>query len=270
MVIPILETLGIVALSVAAFFLGKWISKLNKQYWIFGLVPPFILLLLVSLPRWISRFEQIFPFSWIMIGRIEFVLIAVSATTLLSTLSFKIDEDRQRRLIQLLIYVVAGYFILPFLFPALLFRYHSDLQSNMESEGIIFQSNTYNCGPAAATTALWSLGIKAKEGIIAIHAKTSPMIGTQPDLLCRAINQLYQEAGVSCKPINSENINELKDNLPYIAVVKLGFMVDHWVTVLEIDETTVKIADPLHGVIIMTNQEFNELWRKSGLAVIKS
>ena len=51
------------------------------------------------------------------------------------------------------------------------------------------QSNGYNCGPAAAVTALRRLGLPAEEGELAILAHTSSAAGTSCDTLCTAIER---------------------------------------------------------------------------------
>lgn len=59
------------------------------------------------------------------------------------------------------------------------------------------QSNDYNCGPAAAVTALRKLGLPAEEGEIAILAHTSSATGTPPDVLARALQDRYEKEGLA-------------------------------------------------------------------------
>ncbi len=123
-------------------------------------------------------------------------------------------------------------------------------------------STTYTCGPAAAVTALGERGVIANEGDLAIRAHTTFAAGTPPDSLCSAIRSLY---GVRCRVAYFREIKELSGLEPVIAVVKFGILVDHYVTVLDVNGTKVVIGDPLFGKDTLTHDEFAERWRRRGI-----
>jgi hypothetical protein len=53
--------------------------------------------------------------------------------------------------------------------------------------------------------------------------------------------------------------------LPFIAVVKYAFLIDHFVTILEVRDSTVVIGDPLAGRMEMMHGEFAKKWRHCGI-----
>jgi len=61
------------------------------------------------------------------------------------------------------------------------------------------------------------------------------------------------------------NTDGLRDRLPAIAVVKHGFLVDHYVAVLEVGEENVVIGDPLRGRVSLSWDAFRARWRAAGI-----
>jgi len=64
-----------------------------------------------------------------------------------------------------------------------------------------------------------------------------------------------------------KNIAELKQAGLALAVVKFGFMVDHWVTVLEVTDSEVIVGDPLNGLEKLSYDEFRKKWRFEGVVL---
>jgi hypothetical protein len=52
-----------------------------------------------------------------------------------------------------------------------------------------------------------------------------------------------------------------------IAVVKYGFMVDHYVAVLAVTERMVEVGDPMEGRQLLSHKEFMDKWRRTGIVV---
>jgi len=50
-----------------------------------------------------------------------------------------------------------------------------------------------------------------------------------------------------------------------VAVVKFGLLVDHYVTVLDVNGAEVTVGDPLHGRQSLTHDAFAKRWRKRGI-----
>lgn len=74
--------------------------------------------------------------------------------------------------------------------------------------------------------------------------------------------------GIRCTFLNYRSVSDLK-RLPVIAVVKHGFLVDHYVTILAVTDMTVQIGDPLEGAVTLTHRQFEDRWRKCGLLIEK-
>ncbi len=65
--------------------------------------------------------------------------------------------------------------------------------------------------------------------------------------------------GLACGAIRGRGVT--------IAVVKLTFMIDHYVAVLDIDATHVTLGDPLDGLVRLSRAEFTERWRRTGVVL---
>jgi len=258
-----IETLGIACLAVAGAAAGWRCSKLRKPWWLVGYFVPLLFIVMVGVARRVPELELAPPFAWLMAGRTEFALLAPVCTLLLTTPLSRLPHRRQRILISVLMIAAVGQTsIVPFLSPAFNHRYLAGLRTTIDPQGICIQSNGYTCGPAAAVTALRRLGIEAQEGQLAILARTTRFTGTPGDLLCLAIQEQH---GVRCRPVCVPNVDELRGKEPFIAVVKYAFLIDHYVAVLHVEDSTVLIGDPLIGQLEMTHEEFARMWRKCGI-----
>jgi predicted double-glycine peptidase len=161
---------------------------------------------------------------------------------------------------------IAVYSVLPFLLPALNYRHLAGLETTVDADGVCLQGNSYTCGPAAAVTALREIGVEADEGRLAIAAHTTHVAGTPSDSLCAAIRKEY---GVGCRRAYFLAVNELKGAEPVIAVVKYAFLIDHFVTVLEVTDSIVVVGDPLVGRVEMSYEEFGKKWRRCGIVLAR-
>ncbi|NLZ05389.1 MAG: hypothetical protein GXY19_09475 [Phycisphaerae bacterium] len=263
-----LETLGVVALAGAGVLSGLRCSRWRQPWWLLGYVAPLLLMIAISLSRWWPRLEQHPPFEWVMAGRVEFALLAVICTLLLTTPLSRLSRRRDRVWLSILMVVcVMNLSVLPFLAPAMNYHELASLQTTVDYGGVCIQGTGYTCGPAAAVTALRVIGIEAEEGELAILAHTTRFTGTQPDVLCHAIMERY---GVPCRQVHFCSISELCDRVPVIAVVKFAFLIDHFVTVLDVAESVVVVGDPLQGRIEMTHEEFTSRWRRYGIVLRRS
>jgi len=175
------------------------------------------------------------------------------------------------RLLVYLLMVVIVFFmgIYPFIAPMVDRPQLSQLRTSMDKDGICHQTTEYTCGPAAAVTALRRLGFKADEGQLAILSCTSFQEGTPEDMLADGLNRQYGGQGLSATCRVFKDITELKDAGLTLAIIKYGFMVDHWVTVLQVTDTEVTVGDPLGGLEHLSYAEFAEKWRIIGIVVKK-
>ncbi len=164
----------------------------------------------------------------------------------------------------------------PFALPAVVRGDLESLETRISSTGICLQTRNYTCGPAAAVTALGRLGIRAREGELAVLAFTTPLFGTPCDWLAGAIEGRYREDGVRVEFLKLRDVAGLESALREdggsggdraravaIAVIKHSFLTDHYVTVFEVADDTVIAGDPLVGLRWIPRDEFERIWRRS-------
>jgi predicted double-glycine peptidase len=167
-----------------------------------------------------------------------------------------------------LVCIVAYYAVLPFLLPAVIRKDLLSIQTRLDINNVCLQSTSYNCGPAAAVTALRKNGIPAEEGEIAVISHTSPISGTPPDSLYIGLNKMYASRGLHFEYRRFNSIADLVGKEPIIAIVRFSFMVDHYVAVLEVSENKLIVGDPIGGKKQMTYNRFRKIWRKSGIILL--
>ena len=136
-----------------------------------------------------------------------------------------------------------------------------NLQTTFSKDGICIQTTGFTCGPAAAVTVLRQLGIEAQESDLAIMSKCTPKGGTTNELLVSAIKKLYGKKGIDCSTISLDSIEQLKENCPLIAVIKLSSVVSHYTVALEVIDDKVIIGDPVGGKKDWSYENFkNKCW----------
>lgn len=255
-------------LALTGALLGCWFSHRPKSYWLLGYFIPLGLIVIYGIA---SRYPDLMfmpPISWMMMERNKFAIIGFVVTMVLTTPLSRLPRQRDRWFIAALMIVIVGQMsVWPFLAPAFNRNYLARLQTKLNEEGICLQSNDYNCGPAAAVTALRRLGFPAEEGQIAILAHTSSATGTPPDILARALQRQYGKDGLVSEFRVFKEVAELKYAGLTLAVIKFSFMLDHYVTVLEVTDTQVIVGDPMKGKATFTHEEFAQKWRYVGVAL---
>lgn len=265
---PWLETLGVVFVALLGAGVGRAFSNLKKSYWMLGYFLPLLLIAMLVLDRFGNEMNFLSPVSCIAAGRVKFVILSLVATMGLTTPLSRLPRKIEKLAVCILMVVVVVWFsILPFLVPAIIKNHLSTLPTRMDSSGVCFQTTDYTCGPAAAVTALAKLGLSASEGEIAILSHTSPIIGTIPDCLSRALQNRYGPEGLQCRYRSFNSVDQLKDNPVTLAVVKDRFLLDHCVAVLKVSDYTVVLADPVFGKVSMSREQFEKVWRFSGIVL---
>ncbi|MBW8039254.1 MAG: hypothetical protein FVQ85_04575 [Planctomycetes bacterium] len=266
---PWLETIGVIFVALLGVLLGKLFSCFRKPYyWSWGYLVPFILIAMLVLTRFNHALPFVPPFSWVTAGRTRFIILALAVTMGLTTPLSRLPRKFERITIGLLMAVVVVWFsVLPFLLPALIKDDLSNLETNVNSNGICFQSRAYTCGPAAAVTALKRLGLSANEGEIAVLSYTSPIAGTLPTCLSSALQDRYGAEGLKSQYRYFDSINQLRNAGITLAVVKVGFMSSHCVAVLGVSDHIITIADPVVGRMLMSHEQFEEIWQFSGIVL---
>lgn len=265
---PWLDTIGIIILAGIGVTLGLLTTKFKKCIWLACYIFPLILIILIALTRhfyWLVFYP---PFSWITEGRMEYVIFSFTIPMIFSTLIPRLSIPRQKIILAFFVAISSVlFFVIPFISPILNRNELEEIETEFSEHGICLQSTSYTCGPAAAATALYHLGIKASEGELAIQAYTTPQTGTSDDLLKEAIEKLYSKDGIVCTFRCFDSISELKGNCPVIVVTKFSFLIDHYVTVLNVTDDEVIIGDPVTGQEILTYKKFKNRWRSVGIVV---
>lgn len=263
----VVETSGVVIVALFGFFVGRTLSRCEKKYWLAGYVFSFALVGLVAVARRWWNLGLVPPFSWAMMGRREFVVMAFACSMLFGILLPQIRNGAERLLVGLLmIWTVGAFCLTPFLRPLILGKELATFETRFDSDGVCLQNTSYTCGPAATVTALRCLGIQGDEGEIAVRAYSNPRWGTETDSLCLAVDELYGCAGVSYEYRTFDSVHELKhvEGVP-IVLVKFAFLVDHYVAVLEVTDEYVVLGDPFRGKRKLTHRQFEDIWRFYGV-----
>jgi predicted double-glycine peptidase len=262
------ETLAVSIVALLGILVGAALSRIKKPYYWLGFSGSFLLVFILVTTRFAGKVSFIAPFSWLVIGRIRFVVTAVAITLGLTTSIPHLRYKTERVTVCILMAIIVVWFcILPFLAPALVQKDLSALKNRIDAEGICYQSKDYTCGPAAAVSALNQLGLPAEEGRIAVLAHSNPISGTLPSCLCDALRKLYEDKGLKSNYQYFDSLNELQKYQVTLAVVKDTFLSDHCVAVLEITDDTVTIADPVDGKKTVTRDEFERVWRCYGIVL---
>ena len=262
---PWLETIGVVLVALLGVFLGRTFSRFCNPYWTLGY---FLSLLLIAVLI-ISRYADFIPF-WapITAGRVKFVILSLAIPMgLITPLSHLRRKSEKFIVCAVTAVLVTGFTVSPFLLGAFVREHLRNLETNITPDGICFQTSDYTCGPAAAVTALGKLGLQASEAELAVLSHSTPIVGTMPWSLCSALQDLYGPDGLKCQYQKFDSTAQLKDAGITLAVVRDGFLRDHCVAVIEVSDQTMLIADPAWGKKVMSHEQFEKIWRFSGIVL---
>ncbi len=265
---PWVETAGVVLVAMLGVLLGRFFSGLRKPYWLLGYFLSLALITMLVLVRFNNALYFVRPFCWITSGRIKFVILSLAVTMGLTVLLSRLPRKCEKLLVCIIMVMVVTWFlVMPFLVPALIKEHLSSIKTRFNSEGICFQSTNYTCGPAAAVTALGRLGLSADEGEIAILSHASPVAGTLPACLSSALQRLYGPVGLKSQYRHFDSIEQLRNAGVTLAMVRDSFLLDHCLAVLEVSDQTITVGDPLVGMMLMSHEQFEKIWRFSGIVL---
>jgi len=263
-----LETVGVVIVALLGIVLGRVFSSFRSSRWTLGYFIPLALIAMLVTIRFSGAVSFVPLLCWLVAGRMKFVILCLAVTMGLTTPLSRLPRRCEKFIICILMVVVVVCFsVLPFLAPALIKGELLNLRTMVNPNGICFQSKDYTCGPAAAVTALRKLGLPAQEGEIAVLSHTNPVTGTLAWCLYRALQNRYGADGLECQYRSFDSIAQLKNAGITLAVVKDVFLLDHCVAVLEVSDWMVTIADPVTGERLMSHEQFEKIWRFSGIVL---
>ncbi len=265
---PWVGTASIVLVALLGICLGWMFSRLQRSYWLLGCSVPFVLIAMLILTRYNNSLHFVQPFSWVALGRARFIILSLAVsmglTVPLSRLPYKFEKV-------IVCLLMAGFLTwssaLPLLVPALVKDHLLNLNTKFDGNGICRQTTDYTCGPAAAVTALGKLGLTAEEGELAVLSYSSPMTGTLPSCLSAAIENRYGADGLRCRYRHFDSVDQLKGAGVILAMVREAFLMDHCLTILNVSDDAVTVADPVTGTRLMPHGQFERIWRFSGIVL---
>jgi predicted double-glycine peptidase len=264
----LVDAIAATGFAASGALLGYWFSLLPKPYWILGYFIPLMLILIYGVAIHYPVLSFTPPISWMMMGLKKFAVVGFIAAMILMTLIPRLPRKRDRvAMVVLMIAVIFALTTWPFLAPAFNRNELAHLTTHINSDGICRQSTDYTCGPAAAVTALHKLGFPAEEGQIAILSYTSSETGTPPDILAEVLQKYYGKDGLIVEYRPFKSISQLKQAGLTLAVTKFSFMVDHYVTVLDVTDSEVIVGDPLSGLKKIPYDDFRREWRFVGIVL---
>jgi hypothetical protein len=262
------ETAGVVVIVLFGASAGRLFSRLNKIHWCWGYFIPLALIAFLVFSTFISLRTFIPPLAWVSGGRIRFIIIGFAAAMGSMTLFGRLKNQIEKTIILVLtIAAVLWGSVLPFLIPALIQKDLSNLKTRLDADNICSQTTNFTCGPAAAVTALRRLGLSASEGELAVLSHASPVSGTLPWCLYKALQNRYSASGLDCQIRHFDSVSQLRRAGVTLAVVKDAFLLDHCVAVLDVSDDTVTIGDPILGRVQMSYKDFAGVWRFYGITL---
>ena len=265
---PWLETAGVALIAGLGVALGGVSGRLRRPCWALGYVASLSLIALLVLGRCYPSLHFTRPYCWIVATRARFLITALAITLGLSTPLSRLPRQWERAGMWLLMTgLVVRFSVLPFLLPALLGGRLAGLQTTIDGNGVCLQTTAYTCGPAAAVTALRRLGLPADEGELAVLAHTNPVVGTLPACLDKALRNRYASDGLACQYRRFDSLAELDSSDITLAIIHDAFLLDHCVAVLAVTHDTVTLADPYIGIRSMPCEQFENVWRSTGIAL---
>jgi hypothetical protein len=263
----LLECAGFVLAVCLAIAVGKRLSELASPWWGVGYAVFLPVIIGVVIVRRLPTVEFHPLMFWLMKGRLDFVVFAVGVSVMLCAVIPRLKRGRQRGMVHLLMATAILYNFLPFALPVLAMPHQMSLTNRLSHDGICLQSNGFNCGPAAAVTALRAVGIEAREGQLAIESRTAPVMGTDIVCLTEVLKERCQGKPISLNLGAYSSIDEIRGVDAFLTIVDRTTFAAHFVTVLAVTDEDVIIADPASGILEMTHEQFESVWRHVGVTM---
>jgi hypothetical protein len=243
-------------------------SRLKNPHWSWGYGIPLALIAIVLGATHFGSKTFVPVIVWLSVGRARFIIMGLAVTMGCMTLLGRLKNRTEKAVVLVLMTAVVLWgSVLPFFAPVLIRNDLANLKTKINADNICVQTTNYTCGPAAAVTALRHLGLTAQEGELAILSHTSPIVGTLPWCLYKAIQNKYEEQGIICRLRRFDSVAQLRDQDVTLVVVKDAFLLDHCVAVIEVGDKTITIADPALGRQKMTHEDFESVWRFYGITL---
>ena len=263
--IGMLEIIFMVLVCVLSAMAGTGISRRSGRARDFAAVLLVAPVVFVALAVHVKFFATLSFLSFLTAGRAEYLVLSVTIPMLIFVL-YPHAKHIATRIVMICVLMigVVQFSVMPFLSQAMVSQRLCSMPTRMH-EGICLQGTDFTCGPASAVTALRKMGVNAYEGHLAMVACSTPMMGTPEDQLNSAINKCYARAGVESKLRYFDSVGQLKGCPLTVVPIKLGFRKGHYLTVLDVTDDHVIVADPSAGMVTMTHDVFAEQWTYAGI-----
>lgn len=265
------ETFAVIITLLLAASAGRSFSRLKNPHWCWGYFLPLALVAFLFLSTYISLKTFITPLAWVAGGRMRFVIVGLAAAMGTMTLFGRLKNRIEKAVVLTLVTAIVIYSsVLPFLIPTLIQNALTNIKTRIDNDNVCSQTTDFTCGPAAAVTALRRLGLPAQEGELAVLSHASPISGTMPWCLYKAIRNRYSSDGLDCQIRYFDSVRQLRDEKVTLAVIRDAFLLDHCVAVLDVSDDTVTLGDPILGRITMSHKDFAGVWRFYGITLNRS
>jgi hypothetical protein len=136
------------------------------------------------------------------------------------------------------------------------------LRANVpDASGALQQTTGITCAPAAAAILLHRAGIRVSEGELAELANTTPLQGTAPHALARAVDRVARCRGLRGRIRRVDYSSAVRLGRPFVAFVRRPGVGGHAVCVLSANPNRVATIDPLSGTQeTISREQFAAEW----------
>ncbi|MEJ5260323.1 MAG: cysteine peptidase family C39 domain-containing protein [Anaerohalosphaeraceae bacterium] len=265
-----MQALVVVITAAAALSLGRFYFARTYQRAVWGGLAAIAWLAFVLTAHLVHLNTTYSGLDWVAGSRNKFLLIGFALCYgLLGPIPHLNRPWKKTFTLSMLMVFLLIFLGLPFLVPPLYSHRLRRMPVYLDENGVCRQSTSFTCGPAAAVTALKTLGLEATEYQIAVAAGTIPAVGTGMWDLCQGLQKLFGPEQLLCRYVRTESLDDLPDGQVILAVLRQTFWLDHCVAVLDITPETVVFADPSNGLCSLPRRTFEASWRKTALVLAR-
>jgi hypothetical protein len=260
----ILALVAVLAFAASSWLLGTGVGgqKGDRLWWVMSVIA-LTVLSFATLAIYVRELQFMPPFSWLVNGSNRRLCFAIVLPFLIGVLSTRATGQNLRsglRIFNMLALTKAG--LIPAIAPMGASAEVAALRNVVDSDGVCRQQTWFTNGAAAAATALRRVGVRATESELAITLGASKYAGTRDDVLAYELANRYDSADLTISHRFLQGIDKLRIWPVSIAVLKLGPFLDRYVVVLEVNDDSVVVADPLVGKQTVPRDEFEATWRR--------
>lgn len=260
------QLIRMVVLVGAGISMGLWFSR-QKRTWVWGYILPVSLSLVFAICCWFPRFAVYPPFSLLLAWPRRLVIMLFGISLLFSTIVPKLPQKTSRKYITFFAGICIVYFSTALVLPTLLRGRHSNMHNTADKSEVCRQSTPYTCGPASTVSALAHYGIRSEEGTLAILTHCTPLLGTQPEDIVRAVNRHYGDQGIQARRRNFESPAGLPKGVPVIIAIEFSFLIDHFIVAKNLGDGRFLILDPIAGKSFKSGAQLRSIWRGYGVVI---